>query len=343
MKVLFIGSLNINNAPLGGDQYKNQLFLQQLMTTNFECKYIDTYRWKNRPLTLLKLIIHTLSLKYDRYIISTASSSAYNLIRFLNLFSHRLNRTVYLVIGGYLPTGIKAGLYKKNIYKKLKNIVIEGDLLRNEMLALGIQNVTTVPNLKKIIELPLLIDRTHTTIRFVFLARITPFKGVKIIFEAISILQKENYKNRFTVTFYGPIDPSFTEEFYSGLPKCAEYKKFLNIIKEPEQSYEILSGYHCMLFPTYWPSEGFPGTLIDAFIAGLPVIASDWNMNSEVITNYDNGLLIPPKDAPALAKAMKLIIDNPSLAERMAINARRKASNYDIEKVWPLIEKTIRS
>ena len=39
--------------------------------------------------------------------------------------------------------------------------------------------------------------------------------------------------------------------------------------------------------------------VIDAYIAGVPLIASDWNMNTEVITEK-TGVIIPPKDEEAL-------------------------------------------
>ncbi|MFR3494185.1 MAG: glycosyltransferase [Blautia sp.] len=44
------------------------------------------------------------------------------------------------------------------------------------------------------------------------------------------------------------------------------------------QSTEVLKNYDALLFPTYYEGEGFAGTIIDAFAAGLPVIASDWKV-----------------------------------------------------------------
>jgi glycosyltransferase involved in cell wall biosynthesis len=54
-------------------------------------------------------------------------------------------------------------------------------------------------------------------------------------------------------------------------------------------------------FLSYWKGEGFTGVIIDAFIAGVPVIATGWNMNTEIIEDGINGFVIPPNDTVSLA------------------------------------------
>ena len=47
-----------------------------------------------------------------------------------------------------------------------------------------------------------------------------------------------------------------------------------------------------MLFPTYYEGEGFAGTLIDAMAAGVPVIASDWKYNKEIVEDGKTGIIM---------------------------------------------------
>ncbi len=75
-----------------------------------------------------------------------------------------------------------------------------------------------------------------------------------------------------------------------------------------DKGYDLLSTYDMMLFPTYWRGEGFPGVVLDANIAGVPIIASDWNLNTEVIENNQTGIIIPTHDPEALFEAMKKVI-----------------------------------
>jgi glycosyltransferase involved in cell wall biosynthesis len=90
-----------------------------------------------------------------------------------------------------------------------------------------------------------------------------------------------------------------------------------------------------MLFPTYWEGEGFPGVIIDAFIAGLPVIATDWNMNKEIIEEGINGFLIEPKSTDALVQKMIWVMENKSNLKVISENNQRRANDYQVDNVMP--------
>lgn len=100
-----------------------------------------------------------------------------------------------------------------------------------------------------------------------------------------------------------------------------------------KETYDELAQYDVMLFPTYWPDEGFPASLVDAFIAGLPVIASDWNQNNEIVLDGENGFLIPPHDASALAEKMLYMIENPDFIESHIESIQHAALNYDTNHI----------
>jgi len=57
--------------------------------------------------------------------------------------------------------------------------------------------------------------------------------------------------------------------------------------------------------------------------SNTPVVASDQGQISEVIQEGVNGLLVPPGDAPALAAALKKLIDDPDLRCRLGQQARQ--------------------
>ena len=109
------------------------------------------------------------------------------------------------------------------------------------------------------------------------------------------------------------------------------YKGFLDV--SVEDGYKQLSEYDVLLFPTYFKGEGFPGTLLDVFIAGVPVIASDFHANGEVLVDGYNGLLIPPKDAVALSTAMNRLISDIDLRKKLRKNAILTAREYDVEMI----------
>ena len=84
-----------------------------------------------------------------------------------------------------------------------------------------------------------------------------------------------------------------------------------------------------MLFPTFYEGEGFPGVFIDAFIAGLPVIASDWHYNSEVIKNGETGYIIPTQDKETLYSMMKYVIESRDIIEPLRKKCKDEAQKYD--------------
>jgi glycosyltransferase involved in cell wall biosynthesis len=65
-------------------------------------------------------------------------------------------------------------------------------------------------------------------------------------------------------------------------------------------------------------SEGLPGALIEAMAAGLPCVTTDIPGNRELVINGESGLLVPPQDPVALAAALRLMLENPAEAQRMA-------------------------
>ena len=80
---------------------------------------------------------------------------------------------------------------------------------------------------------------------------------------------------------------------------------------------------------------------MDAFIAGLPVIASNWNMNMEIIKQGETGLIIPPKDVYSLSMAMKKLIDHPELLNNFSKNAFCRAKEFHIDNIMPGLKNII--
>jgi glycosyltransferase involved in cell wall biosynthesis len=178
-------------------------------------------------------------------------------------------------------------------------------------------------------------------LNFVFISLITEDKGCDTIFSAISELNTRGFANSFTVSFYGKIDLEYKDEFLAQIGINSEYKGYLDLMKNPNDGYLELSGYDCLLFPSYFKGEGFPGVLIDSFIAGLPTIASDWHMNKELVQDERNGLIVRARDESALADAMQRVIENPDLLVSMSANASENATYYHIDSVWTRIQEIL--
>ena len=329
-RVLFLGSIQWGQLPTGGGaQGKNQLFLRYLLDNFPHCEYLDVWGM-NVVRALLQSWIKILLAGRDTHIIVSMSS------RFSTFFSIfvkvlHLKRQMYLwVVGGEFPSIIKGySNYRCQSLNHYKKIVVEGEYIKKAIELQGIRNVVVVENFKRRLFTPSNIAKQSDGLRCVYFSRIIPEKGVDIIISAIKQLNNPS----ISVDFYGAMNEPYTEELFCALKEWnIHYKGFLNL-KEAD-AYEILSCYDVMLFPTYFKGEGFPGVLIDAFMAGLPVIATDFHINGEVVVDGYNGLLIRPKDVHGLAAAINTMNDK-SIRVKLGNNALKSSMKYDIDIVLP--------
>lgn len=78
--------------------------------------------------------------------------------------------------------------------------------------------------------------------------------------------------------------------------------------------------------------EGFGIVLLEAMAAGVPVIATNVDGIREVVVDGESGILIPPKDPDAIAKAVSQLINDPKLRNRLVENGFRRAQQFDVQE-----------
>lgn len=92
----------------------------------------------------------------------------------------------------------------------------------------------------------------------------------------------------------------------------------------------ILSILDVFVMPSW--REGMPRSLIEAMAAALPVVATDIRGCREEVVDGVTGILVPPRDARALAGAIGRLLDDPSSARRMGDEGRARAVELFDEK-----------
>jgi glycosyltransferase involved in cell wall biosynthesis len=152
-----------------------------------------------------------------------------------------------------------------------------------------------------------------------FVSRMLKDKGILELIEAIKILQSRLIKAQFH--FWGDIDPlnpsSVTEQELNQWQQDG-----LIIWHGPTK--EVASVYqksHLVVLPSY--REGLPKTLLEAASCGRAIVTTDVPGCREVVHNEKNGILVPSKNASALAEAMQQMITHPSLRKKMGKQGRK--------------------
>jgi glycosyltransferase involved in cell wall biosynthesis len=97
----------------------------------------------------------------------------------------------------------------------------------------------------------------------------------------------------------------------------------------------VLSVLDLFAMPSW--REGMPRSLIEAMAAGLPVVATDIRGCREEVVDGETGILVPPRDADALARGMIGLLEDPHAARRMGEAGRRRAREmFDERKITGL-------
>jgi len=100
----------------------------------------------------------------------------------------------------------------------------------------------------------------------------------------------------------------------------------------PEAMPGVLSAADIVVLPSY--SEGLSRVLMEAAAVGRPTVTTDVRGCRHAISNEVTGLLVPPRDAPALADAIERIITDPEMARSMSQAGRALAeSRFDVGKI----------
>lgn len=327
----FIGALNYGKSPTCGETAKNQILLEYLRKYHPDTIFVDTLHWKTSLLVLLRLFTQLVLVRDRTLIVSICSESAYLLSRLLHVVRRRAP-LYYFVIGGKFADKIAAKQYSTKYYLQYTAIFVEGKEMLRVLQNAGLTNVRYLRNFKSFD--PTLLDShparpiDRPKVRFVFLSRIVEEKGASLVLEAARMLNAQGFADLFDVSFYGPIGDSYEAAFQERCSSLsnATYEGILDL--QSAEGYRTLASYDVMLFPTFWHGEGMAGVIIDAFIAGLPVVASDWHLNAEMVVQNETGYLVRPNDVHDLVGKMHSLILNRADIDRMSRNCLERAKEY---------------
>lgn len=109
---------------------------------------------------------------------------------------------------------------------------------------------------------------------------------------------------------------------------------------QPEEIHETLSKYDVMLLPTHFYTEGLPGSVVDAYISGIPVIVTEWKHSHEFIDEGKSGFIVPFEDGvQQIIGRVSALEKDRDLLQRMKSNALMKRMEFAPPKLEDLIAR----
>ncbi|MDI9596980.1 MAG: glycosyltransferase family 4 protein, partial [Atribacterota bacterium] len=214
-------------------------------------------------------------------------------------------------------------------YSGFNKIVTVDENSLSAFKKLRINNVCYMDNGVDLEKFKQINKKRNEQIIFLFVGRLEKQKGLNYLIKALNILKKEY--SQFMVWIIGR---GSEEDNLKRLVKKYDLQSYIKFLGN--KSNEEISSYYLnsdvFILPSIW--EGFPLTLLEAWAAGLPVIISDVGNVSEICWDGENALIVPPGNSRKITEAMKLLINNESLREKLGENGKKLvAKKYSWEKI----------
>ena len=254
------------------------------------------------------------------------------LLSFENRLFNKKRNLHYVVIGGWLPHFLRDKRHLSKCLKCFDGIYVETNTMKTALEEQGFKNVFVMPNCKKltILSAKELVYPNSIPYKLCTFSRVSREKGIEDAVNAISEVNKALGYTVFSLDIYGQVDIEQTVWFKKLQEKFPKYVQYCGIVPF-EKSVDVLKKYFALLFPTYYDGEGFAGTLIDAFSAGVPVIATDWRYNAEIV-NKEVGYVYPTRDQLAFVDILKFVATNPVCILNKKPRCLQEAEQYRIDK-----------
>ena len=175
--------------------------------------------------------------------------------------------------------------------------------------------------------------------KLLYVGRLSKEKGVDTALKTVWHLTSNFGMRNLTLDIIGEGDKKYEENLrvLSGSLSLKDYVNFRGKLL-PEEVLREYNNYDILLAPSIWDAS--PIVLIEAMSQGLPVIASKVGGIPDIIRNEETGLLVAPGDPVRMAEAVKKLVDNPSLYEKISCNGiERVRQEYTNEKIIEKIDK----
>lgn len=238
-------------------------------------------------------------------------------------------RIFYSVIGGWLPKTVQSDSFLKRSLTQFDGIFVETNTMKSALTNLGFNNIKVIPNFKKLSVLSNeeITYNTSAPLKLCTFSRVMKQKGIQEAVYAVNEANDLLGRTAFSLDIYGQIDKNeedWFEELKKSFTLCVRYCGSVPF----GDSVSVLKGYYALLFPTLFYTEGIPGTIIDAYAAGLPVISSRWESFSDIVDENSTGVGYDFGDTKGLVDILLSIAQEPCVINDMKKNCLKKANSF---------------
>lgn len=181
----------------------------------------------------------------------------------------------------------------------------------------------------------MLPDLPHGRRIAVCVSRLSREKGLPALVQTLEICVRQGHDICVVIAGTGPLREALLEQArVSGIADRLILPGFVEDVRG------LLEASHVFVLPTL--QESFGISILEAMAAGLPVIATETPGPSEIVEHEINGLLVPPSDPEALARAMIRVIGDQALSDSLRRGGLARAAQFDERAVARSMENLYR-
>ena len=170
-----------------------------------------------------------------------------------------------------------------------------------------------------------------------FVGNLIPYKGPDILVKAMPIIAKEVPDIELVFVGSGKMRSELEDLSKKlGVEKNVRFAGFIGDVTIKTLYYKAADVF-CL--PSTMSTESFGIVNLEAMACNVPIVASKIGGIPGVVTDGENGLLVPPRDSEALADAIIYLLENGDVREKMGKNGREKVEDYSWEKNAEEMEK----
>lgn len=172
------------------------------------------------------------------------------------------------------------------------------------------------------------------------MARINIKKGLDTIAWMAKRLEEKGINNQIVLDIFGPYDSEQDKKFLeTNVTNKFDWIKYSGKLA-PSEIIETLQTYDVMIFPTHYYTEGFPGSILDAYRAGLPVIATNWKHARQFILEEKSGYIVDfnsPVDD--IVSIVEYLLTHREDLKRMQEYAYEENFKYTANSAWAILKE----
>lgn len=177
---------------------------------------------------------------------------------------------------------------------------------------------------------------------FLYIGSIRQTKGVVDLIDA-GVQLNSSFAGRFEIILVGRFHDLAFKEYVNAQVAAHDFLKYEGEVIGEAKS-ELFYRSHVLVFPTYYENESFGLVNIEAAQFEMPVIATDWRANRDLIEDGVTGFIVPIKDPTAISKRMQQLIESPDSITRLGRSARNSfLSKHTLEIFYQNFDELFKS